>query len=76
MLTAVMGEQPPITESTRLEHDLRLESVELAALGERMRERWGDGADLAAFCAGLDIDDLIGLTVGDLAAYVQSRVEA
>ena len=73
ILTAVMGEEPPITASTRLEFDLRLESFEMVALGERMRERWGDGADLATFCADLDIDQLIDLTVGDLASYVASR---
>jgi 4'-phosphopantetheinyl transferase len=75
MLTGVIGEQPPITASTRLEQDLRLESIEVAVLGERMRERWGEGVDLAAFYAELDIDQIIALTVGDLADYVTSRID-
>ncbi|WP_308167436.1 4'-phosphopantetheinyl transferase superfamily protein [Catellatospora tritici] len=74
MLVAVTGEQAEITAATRLEQDLRLESVEAVELGERMRQRWGDGVDLAAFYAELDIDQIIGLTVGDLAHYVHARV--
>jgi hypothetical protein len=61
-----------ITPATRLEDDLRLESVELTALGELIRRRHGDGVDLAGFLAGLDLDELIALSVGDLLAYVTS----
>jgi acyl carrier protein len=75
-LIDVMGEHVPITASSRLEHDLRLESIEVVALADRMRERWGEGVDLAAFYAGLDINQIIALTVGDIAFYVSRQVEA
>ncbi|MDI1463590.1 4'-phosphopantetheinyl transferase superfamily protein [Catellatospora sp. KI3] len=74
MLAEVTGEQAEITAATRLEQDLRLESVDAVELGERMRARWGDRVDLAAYYAELDIDQIIGLTVGDLARYVHARV--
>ncbi|WP_212830178.1 4'-phosphopantetheinyl transferase superfamily protein [Catellatospora sp. TT07R-123] len=74
MLAAVTGEQAPITADTRLEQDLRLESIEVAELAGRVRQRWGADVDLAAFYADLEIDQIIGLTVGDLAFYVASRV--
>ncbi|POM22808.1 hypothetical protein BTM25_50130 [Actinomadura rubteroloni] len=54
-----------IGPGTALFGDLALESVEFAALAGRLRERYG--ADLLA---DLDIDALIGLTVGDVAACV------
>lgn len=77
MLLDVTGENgrwaARVTPASRLEGDLRLESVELAALGELLRETYGDLVDLAAFVAGLDIDQIIGLTVGDLVAYVAAR---
>ncbi|BCB74353.1 hypothetical protein GCM10022251_72560 [Phytohabitans flavus] len=57
-----------VTPQSRLEDDLRLESVELAALGEALRARYG--VDLPAYLAGLDLDELIDLTVGDLARLV------
>ncbi|GAB3532309.1 acyl carrier protein [Phytohabitans suffuscus] len=57
-----------VTPESRLEDDLRLESVEVAALGEALRERYG--VDLPAHLAALDLDELVDLTVGDLARLV------
>jgi hypothetical protein len=77
MLRDVSGEDEGwaagITRATRLEGDLRLESIELTALGELLRDRYGGRVDLAAYVAGLDIDQIIGLTVGDLMAYIAAR---
>ena len=77
MLLDVTGEDEGwaagITAATRLEGDLQFESVELVALGELLRSRYGEGVDLAAFFAELDIDQIIGLTVGDVLAYLAPR---
>jgi acyl carrier protein len=74
LLRAVTGEDERwaavVAPESRLEDDLRLESVEIAALGEALRERWG--VDLPAYLAGLDLDQLIDLTVGDLARLVSA----
>ena len=77
MLREVSGEDgrwaAGITRSSRLEGDLQLESIELAALSELLTDSYGDRADLAAFLAGLDLDQLIALTVGDLIDYLVAR---
>jgi len=74
LLREATGEEPDwaaaITPATRLEDDLRIESVEVTALADLLRRRYGERVDLPAFLAELDIDQLIGLTVGELAAYV------
>jgi acyl carrier protein len=74
MLRDVTGEDAQwsrrITETSRLEDDLRLESIELAELGTLLRDRYGDRADLCGYLAGLDLDELIALDVGDLVALV------
>ncbi len=59
-----------ITPGARLEGDLRMESIELAALAEALHQRYGDPVDLEAFCAGLEIDQLIELTVADVLEYL------
>ena len=59
-----------ITATTRLEGDLYLDSLDVAALGAVLRDRYGTTVDLAGYVADLDIDQIIGLTVGDIAAYV------
>ncbi len=59
-----------INAATRLEGDLRLDSLDLAVLSALLRDRHGAAVDLAGYVAGLDIDEIIGLTVADVAAYV------
>ena len=59
-----------IDATTRLEGDLCLDSVDLAALSAALRDRYGTAVDLTRYVAGLDIDQIIGLTVGEVAGYV------
>ncbi len=59
-----------ITAATRLEGELCLDSVDLAALAAVLRDHCGPAVDLIGHVAGLDIDEIIGLTAGDVADYV------
>jgi acyl carrier protein len=59
-----------IGPAARLEADLQLESLDLLALDDLLRRRYGDGVALCAHLATLDFDTLVGLTVGDVAEYV------
>jgi acyl carrier protein len=58
-----------VTAASRLDGDLHLDSLELAAFADRLRAAYG-AVDLAAFISGMDIDQIIALTVGDVAAHV------
>jgi hypothetical protein len=71
LLREVTGDRSTaITADTRLEGDLRLDSVELAALSERLGARHA-GVDLLGHVATLSLDDIIALTVGDVAACLR-----
>jgi len=74
LLAAVTGDESllsaGITAATRLEGDLFLDSLDLAALAALLRERYGTALDLAGYVAGLGIDELIGLTAGEVTGYV------
>jgi acyl carrier protein len=61
-----------VTPAARLDQDLRMDSLEMAALAAALGEAYGDRVDLAAFVAGLDFDRLVALTVADLADYVRA----
>ncbi|HEY3872244.1 MAG TPA: acyl carrier protein [Actinocrinis sp.] len=65
-----------IGPQTRLDGDLFLDSVDLAALDAALRQRFGAAVDLVRHVAGLDIDGITALTVGDVAAYVAQRAGA
>lgn len=59
---------------TRLDADLLLESIELAELGAALARRYGERVDLVGHVATLELDQIIELTIADVAAYVASRV--
>ena len=75
LLREVTGEDErwaaAVSAASTLEEDLKLESFEVTALAERLRDRYG--IDLDRHLAGLDIDELIALTVGDVAALAGAR---
>lgn len=76
LLARVAGEDEfwaaAITPGTTLEAGLGLDSVELAVLNVLLRRRHGDGVDLPGLLAALEIDQIIGLTVGDLLAHLDA----
>ncbi|HKT04706.1 MAG TPA: acyl carrier protein [Rugosimonospora sp.] len=55
---------------SRLEDDLGLDSLEVARLGELLGARFGPAVDLPGYLAGLELDQLLALTVGDLVGLV------
>jgi acyl carrier protein len=76
LLREVTGEDEAwlsgIGPATRLDGDLFLDSLELTALGARLAAVYGPGVELLAFVAGLDLEALLGLSVADVASYVDS----
>lgn len=77
-LAEVMGDDVllavEITPQTRFDDDLALESIEFVALGENLRGRYGDQVDFAAFIAGMELDEIMSLTVGQLLDYISAKV--
>lgn len=77
LLQEVTGEDAEwlaqIGPTTRLDGDLLMDSVELAALSRTLEDRYGDRVNLLAWVAGLDIDEIIALSVADVADYVAAR---
>lgn len=79
MLREVTGESSAwegrITAASRLEDDLHLDSVELAALDAALRRRFGADVDLFGYLALLDLDQLIALSVGDLLGLLPAATD-
>ena len=64
-----------IRPESLVEGDLGLDSLELADLSELLCSRYGPAADLLPWLAGLDLEQIIGLTVADVSAYLDSMVK-
>jgi len=83
MIAEVIGEEwvreRPITADTKFSTDLEMESIELASLSEKIQARFGDTVDFPAWLSGMELDDIINLTVGQLVDHIaacQSKTTA
>ncbi|MGH8444720.1 MAG: phosphopantetheine-binding protein [Solimonas sp.] len=59
-----------ITAETRFNDDLEIESIEFVKIAEAIQHHYGAQIDIVAWLSGKSIQELIGLSVGELAAYV------
>ncbi|MGW4063850.1 acyl carrier protein [Amycolatopsis sp. NPDC004747] len=62
-----------ITPDTTFHEDLQLESIDLVTFASILSEHFGADVNLAEHLAEKDLDDVIGLTVGDIARFVGER---
>ena len=75
MLTVVIGEDEllmvdEVTMETSFNDDLELESIEFVALAEKLQERYGAKVDFAGWLSGMELDRIIGLSVGELVEFI------
>jgi acyl carrier protein len=80
MIRQIIGEEwvetAVITMDTTFAEDLELESIEIVALAEQVQGRYGDEVDFPAWFGALDLDAIIGLTVGQLVERIAERTSA
>lgn len=55
---------------TSFSTDLCLESIQFVVLAEELRARYGDEVDFVAWLAGMDLDAIIALRVGQLVELI------
>lgn len=65
-----------IERDTAFRADLDVESIELVALGEALRARYGDGIRLAQWIGDMELDEIIAMTVGQLVDHVVASLGA
>lgn len=79
ILGDVIGEdfllEDELTMETSFDEDLQLESIEFVALAEKLLERYGEKVDFVGWLAGLELDEIIALTVGQLVDFVVSAAD-
>ncbi|HJQ45296.1 MAG TPA: phosphopantetheine-binding protein [Amycolatopsis sp.] len=77
MLRAILedyaAEDIEIGPASTFYEGLGLESIDLVALAGMLADRYGEQVNLAEFLAEKELDEIVALTVGQLADYVASR---
>lgn len=59
-----------IERTTAFRADLDVESIELVALGEALRARYGEGIRLAQWIGDMELEEIIAMTVGQLVDHI------
>jgi acyl carrier protein len=74
MVREVVGEDyeldVEITAESSFSEDIEIESIEFVALGDLVQTRYGERIDLVGWFGELDLDEIIDLTVGELAEFI------
>ncbi len=74
MLTEIIGAEYALSldigMNTSFDADLELESIEFVKLATMLTERYGDRVDFVAFLADKELEDIIGLTVGEVVIHI------
>jgi acyl carrier protein len=60
----------PIAMTTSFSGDLELESIEFVALAEKLQERYGERVNFVEWLSEKELDEIIGLTVGQVVTFV------
>lgn len=70
----IIGEEDDValdvTADSSFSEDIEIESIEFVALAERLQACYGERIDLIGWLGELDLDEIIDLTVGELAAFI------
>jgi acyl carrier protein len=76
MLTEIIGSEYALAldigMDTSFESDLELESIEFVKLASMLTEHYGERVNFVVFLAGKELEEIVGLTVGDVVTYVAS----
>jgi acyl carrier protein len=76
MVSEVIGEDflvdAKITMDTSFADDLEMESIEFVALAEQLEEHYGDRVDFVSWIAGMEMEEIIALSVGELVDHIVS----
>ena len=62
----------PMTLTTSFNTDLELESIEFVALAEKLQQHYGAGVDFVGWISKKELDQIIGLTIGELVEFIAS----
>ncbi len=64
-----------IDASTRFNDDLELESIEFVNIAEKIQAHYGQHVGFIEWLSTMKIDEIIALTVGDLADFVRTHLK-
>ncbi|HEY8916798.1 MAG TPA: phosphopantetheine-binding protein [Chitinophaga sp.] len=75
-ITEVIGEEfvedLDITAASSFTKDLEMDSIEIVAFSEKVKNYFGKDIDFTGWLSNMDLDQIISLNLGDITKYIQS----
>lgn len=65
-----VAEEIEITPASSFTSDLEMDSIEIVAFAEKVKAKYGQGIDFAAWLSEMDLDDLVKLKIEDIINYI------
>ncbi len=62
--------QGALNRNMSINTDLELESIDLVVIAEKIQAAYGEQVDFTAWLSGMELDEIIKLTIGDLVDYI------
>lgn len=66
-------EEIDITPACTFTRDLEMDSIEIVAFAEKVKAKYGDVVDFAAWFSGMDLDDLVNLKLSDIINFITNE---
>jgi acyl carrier protein len=60
-----------ISPASSFTKDLEMDSIEIVAFSEKVKNHFGQQINFTGWLSGMDIDQLIGLTINDIILFIQ-----
>ena len=60
-----------ITPKSSFTKDLEMDSIEIVAFSEKVKKHFGQQINFTGWLSGMDIDELIGLTINDIILFIE-----
>jgi len=80
MIGSIVGEDYlldlEVGMETSFDQDLELESIEFVALSEKLMERYGEQVDFITWLGDMELEEIMGLCVGQLVRHITSCLES
>ena len=57
---------------TSFADDLEMESIEVVEFAEKVRDHFGEQVDFAEWLSGMELEEIINLSVGEVVDFIQS----
>lgn len=73
IIGADVAEEIEITPASTFTRDLEMDSIEIVAFAEKVKAKYGDSIDFAAWFSNMDLDDLVNLKLEDIINFIANE---